>query len=84
MLKNQRPFYLSPDRDLRFFFNRSTEIVEDQLWSEIRNGSIFGILKCDIKSPEAVTELFMKMNFAVIFKHMEVDEDLLSEEIPLT
>ena len=67
------------------YFNCKRRITETELFEAIINYEIFGLVQCDIKSPQSVVDRFMKLNFPPIFIHREVHAesvgDYMREEI---
>ena len=57
------------------FFNCKRLISESELIDAIIAKEIFGMVQCDIMSPQKVIEKFMKLNFPPIFIHREVQSD---------
>ena len=61
------------------FFNCQRLISEKELHDAIIKSEIFGMVQCDIKSPQKVIDKFLRLNFPPIFIHREVDESSVGE-----
>ena len=44
------------------------------------SGEFYGLIQVDITSPSSVVEHFLKLNHPPIFKHLQVDEDMINDE----
>lgn len=62
------------------FLGRKT-IGEHEILKGIENGSFFGIAKVDIETPQEVIERYRKLNFPLIFRYLEISEDMLPPDI---
>ena len=62
------------------FLGRKT-IGEHEILKGIENGSFFGIAKVDIQTPQEVINRYRKLNFPLIFRYLEISEDMLPSEI---
>ena len=58
------------------FFNRKN-VRENEIFEKIRSGDFFGLVLCDVRSPEAVKEKFSKFNFPPVFCHLPVEESMI-------
>ena len=63
------------------FFRRKTLIQESELLTAIQKGDLFGLVLCDVESPEAVIEKWTKINFGPVIRHCEVTEDMIPDMI---
>ena len=57
--------------------NRSAD--EQTIIRGISSGSLFGFVKCSVRSPEAFIEKYESLNFPPIIRNFEIDEDHLSD-----
>lgn len=62
---------------LNFFWNR-TSTTEDDLLLAIGNDELFGLAKVDIICPDEAKRKYLELNFPPIFRHVEVEKDMLS------
>ena len=62
------------------FFNRKTLISEKEIWAKIETGDLFGMVEVDIYSPPETVKFFTQMNFAPIFAHINVTEEMMSPQ----
>ena len=58
------------------FFNRKN-VRENEIFEKIKSGDFFGLVLCDVRSPEAVKEKFSKFNFPPVFCHLPVEESMI-------
>ena len=58
------------------FFNRKN-IRENEIFEKIKSGDFFGLVLCDVRSPEAVKEKFSKINFPPVFCHLPIEETMI-------
>ena len=63
------------------FFRRKTLIQESELLSAIQSGDLFGLVLCDIQSPQSVIEKWTKINFGPVIRHCEITEDMIPDMI---
>ena len=61
-------------------FFRKNDISEQQILEKISTGDFFGILRCDVTSPDHVIEFFKRISFAPVFLHKQVDENSIHPE----
>ena len=61
------------------FFN-STYISETDILNAVASGDFYGLIQVDITSPPDAIKHFMKLNHPPIFKHVEIDEDMVNEK----
>ena len=59
------------------FFGRK-DIAEIEILNAVADGSFFGFIRADIKSPQNVIDHFMKVRFPPIFAHVCVEESMLA------
>ena len=72
--KNLRfPIYTS------IFFNQK-RITENQILNKIKGDKFFGLVKLDLKSPKPVIDKFMKLGFPPIFRHLQIDPEMIHPE----
>ena len=69
-----------PILNLPNFFGEKN-IEEKAIFDAIENGKFYGIIQCDIFSPDNVIEYFSKLNHPPIFNHIEVEKDMLSDKM---
>ena len=62
------------------FFARK-DISEQDILSAVRSGEFYGIIRVDIKSPQAVIDHFMKVKFPPIFAHISIEEEMVGPEM---
>ena len=62
-------------------FFRRKNITEEEIISAVQNGSFFGLLCVDLHSPPEVVDYFMQLKFPPIYKHVKVQEDMMSPKI---
>ena len=48
--------------------------------NKIKSGKFFGLVKLDLKSPQHVIEKFLKLNFPPIFRHLNIDPEMIHED----
>ena len=60
------------------FFN-SSKIIEADILEAVAADKFYGLILVDIWSPPAVVDHFMKLNHPPIFKHLQVEEDMVNE-----
>ena len=73
--KKNRPVYPLPN-----FFGEKN-IREEQIFSAIKAGKFYGLIQCDIFSPNNVIEHFSKLNHPPIFNHVEIEKEMLSSRM---
>ena len=73
-LKREKPEYSLPN-----FFGRKN-ISEREILDSVAAGSFYGLIQVDIYSPPEVIDYFSKLNHPPIFNHVEVEEEMLSNE----
>lgn len=56
-------------------------VSEYEILKSIQNGDFYGICKADIETPKDVAEKYRKLNFPLIFHHVEVTEDMLHPDM---
>ena len=61
---------------LNFFWNRQS-ISESDIIEGVKNGSFFGLLKADLTCPEPVKQKYLELNFAPVFNHVKVTEEMI-------
>ena len=62
-----------------FFWNKD-RITENDIIQGILNGEVYGLCKVDITCPDDAKKKYLDLNFAPIFRHVEVTEEMLTEE----
>ena len=62
-------------------FYDQKDVEETQLLDAIKDGTLYGFIQADIKSPQAVIEKFKSVNFPPIFNHVHVEEDMVNPDI---
>ena len=58
------------------FFGRSN-IMADDIMSAIKNDKFYGLIRCDLKSPQSVVDHFLKMNHPPIYAHKSIEKDMI-------
>ena len=58
------------------FFNRK-QVTEREIFEKIKNGDFFGLVQCDVISPQSVIDKFSKFNFPPVFCHLPIDESMI-------
>ena len=61
------------------FFNQK-RITEQKILNKLKSGKFFGLVKLDLKSPQNVIDKFLKLNFPPIFRHLNIDPEMIHEE----
>ena len=61
------------------FFN-SKKISSNDILTAILQDRAFGLLKCDIITPEHAQKKYLDLNFPPIFRHVQVTKDMLTPE----
>ena len=56
-------------------FFRRNDVTEDKILDKILTGDFFGLVKCDVYSPDNVVDFFKPISFAPVFLHKAVDEE---------
>ena len=69
-----------PVLDLPNFFGEKN-IKEEEIFKAISSGKFYGIIQCDIFSPDHVVDYFSKLNHPPIFNHVEIEKAMLSEKM---
>ena len=59
------------------FFGRKN-ISGNEILAAVADGSFFGIIRADIKSPQAVIDHFMKVRFPPVFAHVCIEENMVA------
>ena len=62
-------------------FFREKNISEEEILKAVADGSFFGMLCLDISSPPEVVDYFMKLKHPPIYRHVVVDEDMISSKM---
>ena len=62
-------------------FFREKNITEERILQSVEDGSFFGMICVDISSPPQVVDYFMKLKHPPIYRHVVVDEDMISNEM---
>ena len=75
IVAENKPAYKLPN-----FFGEKN-ITESQIFEAIKNGDFYGLIQCDIFSPDHVIDHFAKINHPPIFNHVAVEKEMLSEEM---
>lgn len=60
-------------------FYNCKSIKEENLWTAIKSGRLFGIIQCDITSTPESRQKWLDLNFPPIFSHVKVEENMLSK-----
>ena len=63
------------------FLDRSSDIEEKEIINAILNDEFFGIIECDITSPDSVVNHFSKLNFPPIFQKVQLTEDMVQPKL---
>ena len=61
------------------FFNQK-RITEEKILAKVKAGKFFGLVKLDLKSPEKVIKKFMKLSFPPIFRHLNIEPEMIHDE----
>ena len=61
-------------------FFRQTDITEEKILEKVATGDFFGLVKCDVSSPESVMNFFKPIGFAPVFLHKTVEEASIHPE----
>ena len=69
-----------PEYSLPNFLGRKN-IKESEIFAAVVNGTFYGLIQCDISSPDHVIEHFLKLNHPPIFNHVEIDREMLSTKM---
>ena len=56
-------------------------VLESEILEAVKSESFYGLLRVDISTPSEVIQKYRKMNFPLIFNHLDITEDLLSPEM---
>ena len=56
-------------------------VRENEIFNAIINDKLFGIVKVDIESPQAVIDRYMKLNYPPIIRKVTPDESMISPRI---
>ena len=70
----------NPEYPLPNFFGLKN-IHEEAIFAAIADGKFYGLIQCDIHSPDSVIEYFSKLNHPPIFNHVEIEKEMLSTTI---
>ena len=70
----------NPINELSIFFGRKN-IKEQEIFDAISNGKFYGLIQCDIFSPDHVVDHFTKLNHPPIFNHVELEKEMLSNKM---
>ena len=60
------------------FFNQK-RITEQKILNKVKSGKFFGLVKLDLRSPQAVIDKFMKLKFPPIFRHLNIDPEMIHD-----
>lgn len=63
------------------FLHRSSDIEEKEIIDAILKNEFFGIVECDISSPDSVVNHFSKLNFPPIFQKVHLSEDMVQPKL---
>ena len=63
------------------FLARSSDITEEEIMDAIMNDEFFGLVQCDISSPESVIRHFSQLNFPPIFRKVQLSEDMIQTKL---
>ena len=63
----------------KFLFQ--TNITETNILDAIEAGEFFGMIKADIVTPDEVIKKFEQLNFPLLFRDVEVTEDMVNPEL---
>lgn len=63
------------------FLHRSSDIEEKEIIDAILKDEFFGIVECDITSPDSVVKHFSKLNFPPIFQKVHLTEDMVQPKL---
>lgn len=63
------------------FLARSSDITETEIMNAIMNDEFFGLVQCDIASPESVINHFSQLNFPPIFRKVQLSEDMIQKKL---
>ena len=63
------------------FLARSSDITEEEIMDAIMNDEFFGLVQCDISSPESVISHFSKLNFPPIFRKVQLSEEMVQTKL---
>ena len=69
------PLYKTLKADGKIFQPPETE---EELLEEIKNGSFYGLVKCDVFTPPEVIEKFASLNFPFIYRKVQVEEEMVA------
>ena len=56
-------------------------VTEAEIVNAILNGSLFGLIKCSITSPQSVIDRYMSVNYPPVTSKITVEESMISPEI---
>ena len=56
-------------------------VAEREILEAVEDGRFYGIVCVDIETPDEIVEKYKKINFPLIFKNAEIEEEMLSAEI---
>ena len=68
------------ERPFSHFLDKPT-VRENEIFDAIINDKLFGMVKVDITSPQAVIDRYMKLNYPPIIRKVTPDESMISPEI---
>ena len=75
--KNKQPYKNYTSK----FLHRKSDIQEEEIFDAIMNDEFFGIVQCDLTSPESVVKHFSKLNFPPIFRKVQLSEDMVQPKV---
>ena len=64
-----------------YSFVGQTNITEAEILEKIKSNDFYGILRLDVHTPPSVIAEYEHMNFPLIFRKVEVSENMLSERM---
>ena len=63
------------------FFNHKGLIKEETLLRSIESRKLFGMVECSVRCPDHVVKHFASINHPPIYRHLQVNMSMLSEEM---
>ena len=69
-----------PKYSIPLFFGRKN-IKESEFFEAIANGEFYGLIQCNISSPDHVISHFSKLNHPPIFNHVQIEKEMLSTKM---
>ena len=66
------------------FFDRNTNrnrIDESAIFEKIESGDFYGLVRIDVQTPSSVVDRYKHLNFPLIFRKLQVTEDMLSDKM---